>query len=64
MSASARERAVHFGWDNITAKVEEYYHFVARRQLAAHGQLPAHVNPELVIASREAPPISPVRAAR
>src|SRR3954447_20465151 len=38
MSASARERAVQFGWDNIAAKVEEYYLFVTRRA-AAQGHL-------------------------
>jgi len=44
MSASGRARAVQFSWENITAKVEEYYRFVHRRS-AAHGLLPAHVSP-------------------
>jgi hypothetical protein len=52
MSASARERAVQFGWDNITAKVEEYYRFVLRR-VASHGALPPHVNPALGAIVRE-----------
>jgi phosphatidylinositol alpha-mannosyltransferase len=47
MSDSARKRAVQFGWDNITAKVEEYYLFAARRA-AANGPLPEHVSPALV----------------
>jgi phosphatidylinositol alpha-mannosyltransferase len=47
MGAAGRARAPQFSWQNITAKVEDYYLFVARR-VAAHGQLPAHVNPALV----------------
>jgi phosphatidyl-myo-inositol alpha-mannosyltransferase len=39
MGASGRERAVQFGWENITAKVDDYYGFVIRR-LAAQGALP------------------------
>ena len=46
MGASGRERVVQFGWENIAAKVEEYYRFVIRR-VAAHGPLPPHVNPML-----------------
>jgi phosphatidyl-myo-inositol alpha-mannosyltransferase len=46
MGASARERAVQFSWENIAAKVEDYYLFVMRRA-AAQGRLPAHVDPEL-----------------
>jgi phosphatidyl-myo-inositol alpha-mannosyltransferase len=37
--ASGRERALQFGWPNITAKVDDYYSFVIRR-LAAQGALP------------------------
>jgi phosphatidyl-myo-inositol alpha-mannosyltransferase len=43
MSRAGRERAIQFGWENITAKVEDYYHFVMRRQ-QAQGALPAHVD--------------------
>ena len=39
MGASGRERAVQFSWENITAKVDDYYGFVIRR-LAAQGALP------------------------
>jgi phosphatidylinositol alpha-mannosyltransferase len=39
MGAAGRIRAVQFGWENITAKVDEYYGFVIRR-LAAQGALP------------------------
>ena len=53
MSQSARQRAVQFGWDNITAKVEEYYRFVLRR-VASHGPLPPHVNPALAVTTRDA----------
>jgi phosphatidylinositol alpha-mannosyltransferase len=62
MSESARDRAVQFGWDNIAAKVEEYYLFVARR-VAAQGPLPEHVNPALVAGPREPLPINSFRAA-
>ena len=41
MSESARARAVQFGWDNIAAKVEDYYNFVIHRA-AGQGALPAH----------------------
>lgn len=47
MGASGRERAPQFSWQNITAKVDDYYHFVARRA-AAHGPLPEHVNPSVI----------------
>jgi len=40
MGASGQERAIQFGWENITAKVDDYYGFVIRR-LAAQGALPA-----------------------
>jgi phosphatidyl-myo-inositol alpha-mannosyltransferase len=39
MGASGRERAVQFGWENITAKVDDYYGFVIRR-LASQDALP------------------------
>lgn len=60
MSESARQRAVQFGWDNITAKVEEYYLFVARRA-AAQGHLPPHTNPALIAGPREPTPINSFR---
>jgi phosphatidylinositol alpha-mannosyltransferase len=41
LAASGLERAQLFGWDRITARVEAYYGFVARR-LAAQGSLPSH----------------------
>ena len=52
-SESARQRAIQFGWDNIAAKVEEYYRFVLRR-VASHGALPPHVNRVLAATVREA----------
>jgi phosphatidyl-myo-inositol alpha-mannosyltransferase len=51
MSGSGRQRAVQFSWENITAKVEEYYNFVIRRA-AAQGPLPEHVDPALAAANR------------
>jgi len=39
MAQSGRERAVQYSWENITAKVDDYYGFVIRR-LAAQGALP------------------------
>jgi phosphatidylinositol alpha-mannosyltransferase len=60
MGAAGRARAPQFSWENITAKVEDYYLFVARR-VAAHGQLPAHVSPSLI---GEPMSISSLRAAR
>jgi phosphatidylinositol alpha-mannosyltransferase len=39
LGASGRQRAVQYSWENITAKVDEYYGFVIRR-LAAQGALP------------------------
>ena len=47
MGAAGRARAPQFSWENITAKVEDYYHFVARR-VASHGALPEHVNPQII----------------
>ena len=40
MSDSGRERAEQYSWENITAKVEDYYGFVVRR-LAANDALPS-----------------------
>jgi phosphatidylinositol alpha-mannosyltransferase len=62
MGESARQRAVQFGWDNIAAKVEEYYLFVARRA-AAHGHLPPHTNPALIAGPREPQPINSFQVA-
>ena len=39
MGESGRRRAVQFGWENITAKVDDYYAFAIRRA-AAEGRLP------------------------
>ena len=47
MGAAGRARAPQFSWENITAKVEDYYLFVARR-VATHGHLPAHVSPSVI----------------
>ena len=54
MGASGRERVVQYGWENIAAKVEEYYRFVIRR-VALHGPLPPHVNPSLALSTRDGP---------
>ena len=40
MGRSGRLRAREFGWDRVTARVDDYYGFVIRR-LAAQGQLPS-----------------------
>ena len=62
MGASGRERVVQYGWENIAAKVEDYYQFVIRR-VAAHGPLPPHVSPNLATTTRElSPPIRDVTA--
>jgi hypothetical protein len=60
MGAAGRERAPQFSWENITAKVEDYYLFVARR-VASHGQLPEHVSPSII---GEPISISQLRATR
>ncbi len=39
LSAAGLARAQQFGWEQVTARVEDYYGFVIRR-LAAQGQLP------------------------
>jgi hypothetical protein len=54
MGTSGRERAVQFSWENITAKVEDYYGFVIRR-LASRGSLP----PGFSAAIPDAPQRSP-----
>jgi phosphatidyl-myo-inositol alpha-mannosyltransferase len=46
LSAAGMERAQQFSWENVTAKVEEYYGFVIRR-LAAQGQLPSGFSAEV-----------------
>jgi phosphatidyl-myo-inositol alpha-mannosyltransferase len=58
MSESGRERAVQFSWENITAKVEDYYGFVLRRA-ASQGPLPAHVDPTLLEQVRQRGEVSP-----
>jgi phosphatidylinositol alpha-mannosyltransferase len=40
LGESGRERAVQYSWENITAKVDDYYGFVIRR-LGSQGQLPS-----------------------
>ena len=52
MGASGRERVIQYGWENITAKVEEYYRFVIRRTVL-QGVFPAHLDPALARAARE-----------
>ena len=60
MSAAGRARAVQFSWENITAKVDDYYSFVIRR-LAAQGALPPHVS---VVPAPGREPVSSLREAR
>lgn len=54
MSDAGRQRAVQFSWENITAKVEEYYGFVIRR-LEARGDLPPGFAGEIPAAPQRAP---------
>ena len=54
MGESGRQRAAQFSWENITAKVEEYYGFVIRR-LAAADQLPPGFSAEIPEAPQRAP---------
>ena len=54
MGGSGKERAVQFSWENITAKVEDYYGFVIRR-LAARDALPPGFNAEIPTAPQRAP---------
>ncbi len=60
MSEAGRARAVQFSWENITAKVDDYYGFVIRR-LAAQGALPPHVTSVRTLPTRD--PVSPLRGA-
>jgi len=53
MGESGRQRAVQFSWENITAKVDDYYGFVIRR-LAAQGALPSGFSAPIPQASRAA----------
>jgi phosphatidylinositol alpha-mannosyltransferase len=46
MSAAGMERVQQFSWENVTAKVEDYYRFVIRR-LAAQNQLPPGFHAEI-----------------
>jgi len=46
MAAAGRERALKFGWDQVAARVDEYYGFVIRR-LAAQGRLPSGFHGEI-----------------
>jgi phosphatidylinositol alpha-mannosyltransferase len=46
LSDAGRERAEQFGWNHVTAKVEDYYGFVIRR-LAAQHQLPPGFSAEI-----------------
>jgi hypothetical protein len=54
MGESGRERAVQFSWENITAKVEDYYGFVIRR-LASRNALPSGFKAEVPEAPQRAP---------
>jgi len=57
MGESGRERAQQFGWQAVTARVEDYYGFVVRR-LAAANSLPSgfHASvPEAPVRSVGAP---------
>ena len=61
MAASGRERAKAFGWDQVAARVDDYYGFVIRR-LAAQGRLPSGFHGEIPPAGHVAqpPPEAPV----
>ena len=54
MSEAGRERVVQYGWENITAKVEDYYGFVIRR-LAARNALPLGVSGDIPEAPSRTP---------
>ena len=57
------ERAVQFSWENITAKVDDYYGFVIRR-LASQGALPPGFHAAVPQAVRAAPPAgTPIESA-
>ncbi|MBA2556978.1 MAG: glycosyltransferase family 4 protein [Chloroflexi bacterium] len=62
MSASGRQRAEQFSWENITAKVDDYYGFVVRR-LAAQGALPAGFHGPIPPAPRPAASRTPPNTA-
>ena len=66
MGESGRERAEQFGWETVTAKVEDYYGFVIRRlaarRLAAAG-LPAPI-PEAPARRRHGPACGRARPSR
>ncbi len=64
MAAAGLERAPQFSWESITAKVDDYYHFVARRVAQSPGGLPEHVRPEILTTGRDPSTISPLRALR
>jgi phosphatidylinositol alpha-mannosyltransferase len=51
MGASGRDRAVQYSWENITAKVDDYYGFVIRR-LASHGALPSGFRAPVPVAAQ------------
>ena len=53
MAASGMERAEEFSWERVTARVEDYYHFVIRR-LAAQGELPASFHADVPASPRQA----------
>ena len=61
MAASGRERAKAFGWDQVAARVDDYYGFVIRR-LAAQGRLPSGFHGEIPPAGHvtQPPPKAPV----
>jgi len=60
MAASGMARAEDFSWERVTARVEDYYHFVIRR-LAAQGELPASFHAEVPPSPRQAhAPAEPV----
>jgi phosphatidylinositol alpha-mannosyltransferase len=61
MGDSGRERAAQFSWENITAKVEEYYGFVIRR-LAASEALPPGFHAEIPEAPARASGLATSRA--
>ena len=54
MGDSGKQRAVQFSWENITAKVEDYYGFVIRR-LAARDALPPGFSAEVPEAPQREP---------
>ncbi len=54
MGASGRERALQYSWENITAKVDDYYGFVIRR-LDAQGALPSGFHAPIPIGTRPQP---------